>query len=1659
MPRNSHTEFFTARSAANASFKRFLSTVCSLLGIVAISAQPTQLGDLDSDGVFTANDLAMLVGHSSGTTPLPSNLQPFADLTQDGFINDADHSALVNLILESATPQNLPLASIREVSPASGEGDVAVTRETVLHFSMPLALNAAIDTSKLFAEFGGRKILSRVELSSDRKKATLFYLEPLPSNARVRVSFDSTGVNDLLGRAMDGDGNGTAGGSFVTRFDTLSITAVAGTAISGRVFASERGTGGNEVPLAGVTVTVDGAEQTLRTTTDALGNFTLSPCPAGSFFVHIDGRTSPQSAWPGGDYYPNVGKRWEALAGRTDNLSGNAQDTSRGTIYLPKVLGAALQTVSQTQETEVEFPPAVLAANPALTGTELIVPANSLFADDGTRGGRVGIAPVAPDRLPSPLPPGLNLPMVITIQTDGATNFDRPVPICFPNLPDPVTGEKLPPGAKSALWSFNHDLGDWEVVGPMTVTEDGNFVKTDAGVGVRQPGWHGQQPGREIGIPPLLEPEKPKEPEDPDFPDVNIKIRCFIPSPIAGVDALFPGKLFKGAFAGDSRTFGFQGPFARCYQELTVNVGQDDPVVSPLINGSDPTIEYELEDTIKVPGKPDWYRVLRPGAQPVGEPVVAQHNDRNSSGRVYTYGKWDIEAKFVAKISNKLRTFAPFLDYQISVRLRGFDDGTLSYKVSGSHDGFPAYEMYLNGTAVHLYDPVASGRTPDALLGFGKDVHFFKTGSIGGSSARSASPFAARDAFDISSTSLQGRVFYLVEDVESGDVVRRGVASSAKTLRMAVSGDSRSFLIRVFAVERNLFGEWYFEEGEVGSSKIPAATVLGSLMAADNDADGLNTWAEHIVGTSDAVVDSDFDGVDDGTEVKSGTDPLSGLPVSTGIVSSAPTPSATLDIAAANGIAVVAHGSSGFTLFNVLAGLNPGRLLQQDTQGFAQAVALSGSYALIADREGGAVILDLRDQEILLDPARRSAALKPVAVGGQATAVATDGVTGYVGTSSGQIVVLDLASRLEVSRLTLPSGSTVEDLQIEGESLYALQTNTLRVLSINGPTLAMQGSLGLSMTRASAAPRLRLFVGNGLAYATHSRGYHLVDVTTPTAPSLVRSHSDNQFGWKQMIQNGSGLGLACASPNSTPDGPHHLSLYSVGADGRSSDFLTTIETPGIATAVSVYNGLAYVADGSAGLQVVNYRAFDTLRVPPTIQLASNFNLAGGAAEESKRMRLTATVTDDVQVRNVEFYVDGQLSATDGNFPFEHALLTPVRTATKQTFTVRAKATDTGGNFTWTPEYTLNLIPDATPPTVVSISPLNNALVGAITEAIVVFSEPMDVDSLTSGIRVTSAGQDGVHGNDDDPPVEVAISWRSTTNTAFVTFPTALTPGRYQIRVDAPAADAAGNALTSATNSSFRVFSFVDTDNDGMADDWEPLLGLIVGVADSNGDGILDGAEDYDNDGLSNAAEILLGFDPRNPDSNGNGIPDGLEDIDQDGLNTMQEFLAGTNPNLPDTDGDGWKDGDEVLVGSDPTDPNSRPTLAMAARPSLHTLRLSHTEGGPTHGAYLAAPQVTLSRLGNGEFLSSSGAVIRAAPDVTVSRIGAGEDWAESGAVIRAMPDVIVTRPSAGADLISTGAVIRSVPDVILMRIGHGDDLSNSGAIIQAQPPVSAEIQP
>jgi hypothetical protein len=80
--------------------------------------------------------------------------------------------------------------------------------------------------------------------------------------------------------------------------------------------------------------------------------------------------------------------------------------------------------------------------------------------------------------------------------------------------------------------------------------------------------------------------------------------------------------------------------------------------------------------------------------------------------------------------------------------------------------------------------------------------------------------------------------------------------------------------------------------------------------------------------------------------------------------------------------------------------------------------------------------------------------------------------------------------------------------------------------------------------------------------------------------------------------------------------------------------------------------------------------------------------------------------------------------------------------------------------------------------------------------------------------------------------------------------------------------------------------------------------------------------DSDQDGLSDQQEILLGTDPVNADTDGDGLLDGEEVL-----------MHGTNPVAIDSDGDGSADGAEVALGSSPADPGSiSPTVAYPAVP-------------------------------------------------------------------------------------------------------------------------------
>jgi parallel beta-helix repeat protein len=127
----------------------------------------------------------------------------------------------------------------------------------------------------------------------------------------------------------------------------------------------------------------------------------------------------------------------------------------------------------------------------------------------------------------------------------------------------------------------------------------------------------------------------------------------------------------------------------------------------------------------------------------------------------------------------------------------------------------------------------------------------------------------------------------------------------------------------------------------------------------------------------------------------------------------------------------------------------------------------------------------------------------------------------------------------------------------------------------------------------------------------------------------------------------------------------------------------------------------------------------------------------------------------------------------------------------------------------------------------------------------------------------------------------------------------------------------------------------DTDNDGMPDGWE-IDNSLDPVSAAGVDGA---AGDPDGDGAGNWFEYTKGTDPwvfnsEYIDTDGDGMSDEWEqlygfeweaivgaaspygatdDVDGDGLENLAEYLNGSNPTNTDTDADGWTDYQEVVT--------------------------------------------------------------------------------------------------------------------------------------------------
>lgn len=579
---------------------------------------------------------------------------------------------------------------------------------------------------------------------------------------------------------------------------------------------------------------------------------------------------------------------------------------------------------------------------------------------------------------------------------------------------------------------------------------------------------------------------------------------------------------------------------------------------------------------------------------------------------------------------------------------------------------------------------------------------------------------------------------------------------------------------------------------------LTSSIVFGASTAPDADGDGLPDDIEFAIGSRTDQRDSDGDGIDDFAEVEQGFNPTGGGAV-TGVVGTVELTSDVQAVAVAPNRVYAATGSLGLAVFDVSEFGNPILLGELDLTGTASDVAADVSRPEVVVAAGATLhVVDVSDPVM-------PQLVRSITAGANLVEVAE----GFAWAASGRTLsVVDLATGDVVQRINVGQAGSISALSREDQRLYVFVggPDTLQVYDISIPEQTqLLGQANVPVVRDNAG----LHVGNDLAWVAGG-GLVSVDVSDPAQPLRI---ADRQtlFPSRRLALNGSGLALVAPESDST------LSLYRVSDPTDTDNFVAGYPLATRPRDVAIGNGRGYVAAGKSLLEV-NYLAYDTLGQPPTvaIEVAARDEAPlepGLQVLENSRLAIRAVTADDVQVRLVEFLVDGQVVATDSSFPFDLVLQARQAQGPDDMLRLQVRAIDTGGNANLSDELLVDLVPDTTSPLLENVLPAEGGRLPQGRRVVRArFSEPVQTDLLNTpgAISILGAGLDNLFDTADD--VSVGFTLVPTSDPALLSLRTEpMAPGLHQLRLNrAQVLDLSGNPLAGTgpfVASGFEVVQF------------------------------------------------------------------------------------------------------------------------------------------------------------------------------------------------------------------------------------------------------------
>jgi hypothetical protein len=426
-------------------------------------------------------------------------------------------------------------------------------------------------------------------------------------------------------------------------------------------------------------------------------------------------------------------------------------------------------------------------------------------------------------------------------------------------------------------------------------------------------------------------------------------------------------------------------------------------------------------------------------------------------------------------------------------------------------------------------------------------------------------------------------------------------------------------------------------------------------------------------------------------------------------------------------LAYVATGSYGLAIVDPRNMLKPVVVGQLELPGDAVDVSLDSRLGLAAVATGVSVeVVDVSNPN-----APRVARSIPVAA---RQVEVVDGVA-YVAVGN----TIESYKLLTGERLdSIPSGAgDIVGLAADRGVLFAADAaGRLVSVDISGAMMTRAGGIDLPASSG------KVFVGGGIAYVGGGAtgGFVTVDVSDPSAMVLLSGVDSTGIVGNAIVATGSGDALTLGTSAAARP---VLSVADVRDPTRTGLLVNSFRLPATAHSLAVGSGLAFIAGGTSGLVVVNYRSFDTEGKPPIVIISApgaDIDPAtdGTQVLEGTTLALDVAVEDDRQIARVELLVDGQVAISDVSYPWPGSVVLPTLKGSDDMVRIRLRAVDTGGNVGLSDPLDLRLVRDTVAPTLVGSNAPDGTVKGTAFRVLTLeFSEAIDAATLTPSTLLLS----------------------------------------------------------------------------------------------------------------------------------------------------------------------------------------------------------------------------------------------------------------------------------------------------------------------------------